>query len=173
MERRSEALKLNKTEASMDAKKDKAIAEVLRENLTKSLSKKRDFQAVVEACEDVDLTAPGDIIKKRRQIRQNLRENDSEPNTQSIRSDVRRLTDTMIKYMETRLSTPPASTPTPTPSLIASTPAPSLIASTPAPSSIASTPTPNLNPAIANDLAALNARMARLEALLEKIVNKE
>ncbi|KAF8446958.1 hypothetical protein BGX38DRAFT_1143062 [Terfezia claveryi] len=76
-EHRAEIRDNVKSEASTDIKKEKVIAEVLRDNLTKRLSKKRDFQAVLEARELVDLTSLGDVIQKRRQIRQNLRANRS------------------------------------------------------------------------------------------------
>ncbi|KAF8455124.1 hypothetical protein BGX38DRAFT_1258235 [Terfezia claveryi] len=72
-ERRLETLESTKSEASAETKKEKAISEMLRDNLTKRLSNKRRFQAIVEAREVVDLTAPGDVIPKRRHIRQNLR----------------------------------------------------------------------------------------------------
>jgi len=42
----------------MEVKKEKVMSEVLRDNLTKRLSKRRDFQAAVEAREVVDLTVP-------------------------------------------------------------------------------------------------------------------
>lgn len=64
-ERRIDIREKNKVEASSEVKKEKLAAEVLRDNLSQRLSKKRDYQAVVEAREEVDLTAPGDTIKKR------------------------------------------------------------------------------------------------------------
>ncbi|KAF8435231.1 hypothetical protein BGX38DRAFT_1275131 [Terfezia claveryi] len=72
-ERRNELRETVKAEGSAEVKREKAVSEVLRDNLTKRLSKKRDFQAVVEAREVVDLTAPGNIHQERRQIRENLR----------------------------------------------------------------------------------------------------
>ena len=71
-ERRAEVRDTMKSQASADVKKEKAVAEVLRDNLGKRLSPKHDFQAVVEAREVVNLEAPRDVIHKRRQIRENL-----------------------------------------------------------------------------------------------------
>ncbi|KAF8459137.1 hypothetical protein BGX38DRAFT_1264826 [Terfezia claveryi] len=48
-ERRNELWETVKAESSAEVKKEKAVSEILRDNLTKRLSKKRDFQAVVEA----------------------------------------------------------------------------------------------------------------------------
>ncbi|KAF8445289.1 hypothetical protein BGX38DRAFT_1271325 [Terfezia claveryi] len=103
-ERRAEKKKAIKSEASIEENKDKAIAEVMRDNLTKRLSKKRDFQAVVEAREVVDLTAPGDTISKRRQIRHNLRASKNESSNrdecrQAMRDDLHKLTEVLIGYM--------------------------------------------------------------------------
>ncbi|KAF8421900.1 hypothetical protein BGX38DRAFT_1279934 [Terfezia claveryi] len=103
-ERRAEKKKAIKSEASIEENKDKAIAEVMRDNLTKRLSKKRDFQAVVEAREVVDLTAPGDTISKRRQIQHNLRASKNESSNreecrQAMRDDLHKLTEVLIGYM--------------------------------------------------------------------------
>ena len=65
---RSEADKLESTEV----KKEQAVAEAIRDSISKRLSKKRDFQSVVEAHEVVDLMDPGDVRQERRQIQQNL-----------------------------------------------------------------------------------------------------
>lgn len=100
-ERRIEKRETIKSEGTLgEVQREKIISEVLSDNLTKRLSKKRDFQAVVEAREVVDLTMPGDIVQKRRQIRQNLRTNKT--NTKSkerMREDFSRLTNVFIDYM--------------------------------------------------------------------------
>lgn len=74
-ERRPELREAAETEWSAELKREKCISEVLRDNLTKRLSQKRDFRAVVEASEVVDLTAPGNVVKKRRRIREDIRAN--------------------------------------------------------------------------------------------------
>lgn len=86
---------------------------MLRDNLSQRLSKKRDYQAVVEAREEVDLTAPGDVVKKRRQIRKNLRSIES---TEEIKNDLHNLTTAFVKALDTPPvgSGPSYSTPTPT-----------------------------------------------------------
>ena len=99
-ERQAEMRDAIKSEASAEVKKEKAITEALRDNLTKRLSKKRDFRAVVDAREAVDLTAPGDIIQKRRHIRENLRANrNNDESKQTMRDNFNRLLEIFIDYM--------------------------------------------------------------------------
>ncbi|KAF8449790.1 hypothetical protein BGX38DRAFT_1329994 [Terfezia claveryi] len=99
-ERRNELRGTAKAEGSAEVKREKAISEALRDNLTKHLSKKRDFQAVVEAHEVVDLTAPGNVPQKRRQIRENLRANTNNTGSKDkMREDFSKLTDVFINYM--------------------------------------------------------------------------
>ncbi|RPB27108.1 hypothetical protein L211DRAFT_846659 [Terfezia boudieri ATCC MYA-4762] len=71
IERRNEE---RKGQEADDIKREKAASEIKRENLLHTLSKKRTFNAVMDARNTVDLTHPGDVVIKRRQIRENLRE---------------------------------------------------------------------------------------------------
>jgi len=64
-------------------------------DLSTSFSKKWDFQAVVDACEMVDLTG-GDVVKKRRQIRENLRKSREEDN--DTKDNIKKLTDVFIVH---------------------------------------------------------------------------
>ncbi|KAF8459138.1 hypothetical protein BGX38DRAFT_1264827 [Terfezia claveryi] len=99
-ERRNELQETVKAESSAEVKKEKAVSEILRDNLTKRLSKKRDFQVVVEAREVVDLTSPGNVPQKRCQIRENLHAKTSNSESkEKMREDFSRLTDVFINYM--------------------------------------------------------------------------
>ncbi|KAF8454418.1 hypothetical protein BGX38DRAFT_1268017 [Terfezia claveryi] len=179
-ERRTENKKNIKAEASAEVNNDKVIAEVMRDNLTKRLGKKHDFQAVVEAREVVDLTAPGDIIQKRRQIRQNLRasKNDSthrDECRQAMRDDLHKLTEVLVGYMTkaTSGSSPPILA-SPTSSSIASS---STASSSTASSSTASSSTAlqvttssvALSAATASDVAELKAKVNEIYDLKEEM----
>ena len=174
-ERRAEVREAIKSEASTEVKKEKAIAEVLRNNLSKRLSKKRDFQAVVEGRETVDLTAPGDVVHKRRQIRANLRttaRSSRDECRESMRDDLHKLTEVMINYMS---NTIPPSLPTP-PSTSAPPPASTLPAFTPPPPAFApppvSTPIPTLALATSNsEIAELKAEVASFNDLKKEVAS--
>lgn len=51
---RIDSIKNTKSEASTAIKREKPLAKVLRDNLTKTLSQKWDFQVVVNAYKEVD-----------------------------------------------------------------------------------------------------------------------
>ena len=185
-ERRVELRDNMKSQASADAKKEKAVAEVLRDNLSKRLSKKRDFQAVVEAREVVDLEAPGDVIHKRRKIRENLHANRSSHRDEfreEMRNDLHQLTQVFVDYM--RKISPPTLPSTPEASITGtSTPAASLtVTAAPAASTLtidmSSTPTASepsattmSNPGPTNSqFADLKAEVGSLKGLKEEVAS--
>lgn len=169
-------------EAAAYLAKLRALQEVLRDNLTKSWSNKRDYRAVLDGCE---LAGSGSsrnawartTFKRRRQIRRGLEEarkeasgstvearnggsgstgearNEASDSTgeASIKGDIKRLTDMLVKYVESR---------------------PGASSSIAAPTPSAATTSPAVTTVSAASLSALNARMARVETLLQQIVNK-
>ena len=152
--RRVETRQEIKSKASQEVKQEKENAEVRRGNMRKRLAKKREFQAVVEAREIVDLEAPGDTIQKRRQIRRHLR--DVSDNSEENKGDFHRLTESLLEYM---------STPKPKIAATATT-----TQNTTKPHD--SQPEQSLA-SIASEVAGLKSQMGRLEALLEGLVSSK
>ena len=101
-ERHTEMRETAKSFWFTEAEQEKAISEVLRDNLTYI---KARFPGCYEAREAVDLTAPGDIIQKRHQIHQNLRANKQYwEQWENEREEFSGLTDVFIhwvQYMQT------------------------------------------------------------------------
>jgi len=133
--------------------KEKEESERKRESLLNTISRKRTFNSLMDARNTVDLTNPGDVVVKRRQIRENLREstNKAEFHESLLRTGIL----SAFNKPSSQPSSEPQSCP-PTPSQLSSTSSESI----------------PLRPTTSAEVSQLHNRLSRLADILQKLVGE-
>ncbi|KAF8425342.1 hypothetical protein BGX38DRAFT_1237143 [Terfezia claveryi] len=132
-----------------DIKREKAESQMKRENLLHTISKKCTFNAVMNTRNTMDLTHPGDVVVKRRQIRENLRES---ANKAEFHESLLRTMDEFKTGILSALNKPSSQ---PSSKLLLEIPLPAIPP-----------------PATSAEVTQIHNRLSRLENILEKLVSE-